>query len=316
VTSTPRAGDGADARSSDGTCLYVVGMHRSGTSAVTEVLIGLGLAGPGPDDRIPASSWNRRGNWESRRLTNFDERLLRHLGGTWSGPPDLPTAWELAPSLDDWRIEAQALFDTAFSARTAVWKDPRVCLLLPFWRTVIDPPNAAVLVVREPLEVAASLRSRDGMTTTHGFALWERYLRCACAALDGIPTLVTDYAAVLEDPTTWFVDLVQFLRDVDVAVDASDPQGALGTLDTGMRHQRADAGPGPGLPSNSPSVMEALRARTGAHHPWRPPMLGPEPAWVEDVLAMRRDCDAVIRLHRSVTASRPYRLGSWLRRRR
>jgi hypothetical protein len=92
------------------------------------------------------------------------------------------------------------------------WKDPRNCITLPFWRTVAGPPVAAVFVYRDPVEVAGSLHVREGIGVTYGLALWDRYVRSACANLVGLPTMVADYARMLDEPAAWIRELEDFLR--------------------------------------------------------------------------------------------------------
>jgi len=84
---------------------------------------------------------------------------------------------------------------------------PELCLLLPYWRRFLPGPHAAVLIWRSPLEVAGSLRRRDGMQLADGVALWEHYNRSALSNLAGIDTYVCSYGSVLADPhgalTAW-----------------------------------------------------------------------------------------------------------------
>ena len=58
--------------------VLVLGMHRSGTSALTRVLNLLGLDA-GRDVLIGASASNPTGHWEVERLTSFNDRLLDDL---------------------------------------------------------------------------------------------------------------------------------------------------------------------------------------------------------------------------------------------
>jgi hypothetical protein len=78
------------------------------------------------------------------------------------------------------------------------WKDPRASLVLPFWRELVDV-TASIVVVRDPVEVAASLTVRNGFTPEHGAYLWLRYV---LGALDGpaVAPLVVAYRDCLEDP--------------------------------------------------------------------------------------------------------------------
>jgi len=299
-------------RASGDTCVYVVGMHRSGTSATTEVLARLGLTVPAADDLIPATGSNQQGHWESRRLVGHSERVLGRLGAAWSSPPELAPAWERDPGLDDLRTLAADLVPATFAAPPMAWKDPRLCVLLPFWRSVVPWPEAALLVTRSPAEVARSLTRRNGFPPILGLALWERYMRAACANLQGIPTLVVDYQRMLDDPGGFGDALVAFLGDAGVTVPASGVDRVAGALDRGLQHQRIAEAPA-GLPDSASKVTDALEELDGAHHPWRTPALGPEPAWVAEVLAMRRDYDVLARAHKWATTSRAYRLARWAR---
>ena len=79
-----------------GPWLTVLGMHRSGTSAVAGALANLGLEGPGADDRMDWPESNPE-HWESLSLTVFDDKLLDALGGSWDAPPELPVNWGATP---------------------------------------------------------------------------------------------------------------------------------------------------------------------------------------------------------------------------
>src|ERR1700722_14478144 len=67
--------------------VLVVGMHRSGTSAVAGVRHRLGLDTGDPADALPGDWSNPDGHWESRRLLAFNERLLSAMGAKWDGVP-------------------------------------------------------------------------------------------------------------------------------------------------------------------------------------------------------------------------------------
>lgn len=59
--------------------LFVLGMHRSGTSAVTRVcaLLGAQL----PETLMGATESNPRGHWESDSIVNFNNQILEGGGG-------------------------------------------------------------------------------------------------------------------------------------------------------------------------------------------------------------------------------------------
>ena len=105
-------------------CVFVIGMHRSGTSATAEALGRLGLALPSSEELVPATRTNERGHFESKTLVRLNERLLTAVGGTWSAPPALPPQWEQAGSLDALRREARASFAAGLPAATGGLEGP------------------------------------------------------------------------------------------------------------------------------------------------------------------------------------------------
>ena len=71
--------------------LLVVGMHRSGTSAITGALGALGFNTPHSRDRAGFKPESNSEHWESLSLSGYNEHLLAELGGSWDAPPDLPS---------------------------------------------------------------------------------------------------------------------------------------------------------------------------------------------------------------------------------
>lgn len=154
---------------------YVVGMHRSGTSATTRVLNLLGLSVGPEEDLLPASPNNPRGFWEQTQVMAFNDRLLGALGGRWDQPPPTPDGWHLTAAADDWAAEARALLQgLRMTSQSAVVKDPRFALTLPLWERA-EPAARVVLAVRDPRAVSQSLARRNSMDPSLAAALWLRY---------------------------------------------------------------------------------------------------------------------------------------------
>lgn len=183
------------------TGIVVLGMHRSGTSAVSEILARLGGAFCAPDERLFGTEHGTpTAYWESRSLVMFNESLLRAFGGDWTVPPELPAGWPAVAVAAEMAPSALELFTRLHPAPDWVWKDPRLCLTLPFWlRWVLCSPRA-VLVVRDPAQVAASLNRRDSIDPRHADLLWRHYLASAVRACQDVPTLVISYARLCRDP--------------------------------------------------------------------------------------------------------------------
>jgi hypothetical protein len=157
--------------------IIVLGMHRSGTSLAAELVYRWGAYGS-EEDLIQPSKWNPRGYWEYAPLVRFNDRLLHAVGSKWNVPPAEDSALLLSrlARRGSYRQEGLRLLDCMRSAgRTWFWKDPRLSILLPFWRHVWGKV-AYVVVVRDPIDIALSLQARDHLPVFASLLLWQRYM--------------------------------------------------------------------------------------------------------------------------------------------
>ncbi len=293
-------------------CVAVVGMHRSGTSATAGLLIGFGLAGPRAGDLVPGDSSNERGHWESHEVQLCNAHLLAARGATTYAPPQVIENWEDIPGYDSARAEARQWFSATYSGRPLVIKDPRLCLTMPFWRSVIPAPMGAVLVLRDPMDVARSLQTRDDVPVLLGLAMWDRYIRSASAGLRGLPTLVVEYDSMLADPKGSSRSVAAFLGQLGIRAAAEKSVDAAERLDPRLRHQGQRRDEYDELVAHQRAVLSTLVGHLGAHEAWQPPELPEPPAWVDDVLRLRRDYAGAARELHWVKASRAYRMVSSL----
>jgi hypothetical protein len=252
------------------------------------LLIGLGLDGPNPDDLVPASESNEQGHWESETVHLCNVHVLAARGGTTYAPPELTSGWESDPSFRTLQAEAAAWFAATSRGRPVVLKDPRMCITLPLWKRAI-PSLAAVLVLRDPLQVACSLQARDNLPILLGLALWDRYIRSAAQGLEGLPVLVVEYNALLADPLKWSDVVSAFLADVGVRVDVTKKSSAPQLLDSRLRHQQGERTDYGTLVDAEREIMAVLLQGERSHSPWEPPPLPVAPSWVDDVLQLRRE---------------------------
>jgi hypothetical protein len=274
-----------------GVGVYVLGMHRSGTSAAARLVNLLGVPTCVDEDLAVPTVDNPRGYWESASLTAFNDRLLATLGCDWSCPAPLEAGWVADSVLDELRAEAADLFAQVFPPDQWVWKDPRNCVALPFWAHLLDVRPVVVLVHRNPLEIAASLAARDGLGRAYSLALWERYLRLALASISGLPTLVTGYAELLAEPLAWCMRVREFLTEAGIATRPPPEPDALAFIDDGLRHARFTAEELFGDPACSEqqrALFLALEQLSGPHATLSAPTLPPETQSTEALLAERR----------------------------
>ena len=278
--------------------VVVVGMHRSGTSAMAGALAELGLALPDETDLITAGPANERGYWELRRFVTFNDRVLEYLNGNWFMPPSPAPGWELSrdPDMVELRSGARDFILREFRERHMVLKDPRLCITLPFWRQVFDHQPVAVLALRDPLDVARSLRTRNNFPLSLGLALWRRYVQQSIRSVEGLPVFVAKYEEFLADPRTQINALNEFLaaHGVTAAGSTAGVERAVETFEPELRHH----GSGPTSPrsgSTSSLAIEQdeflalLRPDSTSQERWAIPAVPEEPSWVCDMLELVAD---------------------------
>ena len=187
--------------------VVVAGMHRSGTSVLTQVLVSLGC--DAPKTLMAADEHNASGYWESTRIQELNDALLESAGSSWDDWEPLNPDWLASAAAAEFGERAQALLQDEYGAsRLFALKDPRICRLLPFWCDAIRQfgaePRIAV-VLRNPLEVAASLAERDAIPAPIGMLLWLRHVldaeaesRRASRVFASYDDLLANWEAVVE----------------------------------------------------------------------------------------------------------------------
>lgn len=181
--------------------VLVVGMHRSGTSAVTRMLNLLGCTAPATP--LPDTAGNPTGHWESQPIVDLNDRVMAAFDLSWFDWAGLPPDWPAGALWQTFAAEARGLLDQEFGAAPLfVLKDPRLCQLLPGWRALLADGGTATRVVmplRHPTEVARSLAARDGMDRSAAYLLWLRYTLEAERASRGLPRIILPYDHLLAD---------------------------------------------------------------------------------------------------------------------
>jgi len=185
--------------------VFVLGMHRSGTSAVTRVLnlLGVDLS----RQLMAPSPFNERGYWEHMEIVQVHDQLLASLGSHWDDIRPLPEEWSKTPAALKFAQGLRAIVERDFAA-SSLWglKDPRLCRLVPLWLPLLRAMNVAphfVLVLRDPREVAASIGKRDGKIQAASALLWLRHTLEAERATRGFPRVIVHYNDLMEKPGAW-----------------------------------------------------------------------------------------------------------------
>jgi hypothetical protein len=217
-------------------------MHRSGTSALTALLDGMGFSAGG--EFHPHDAFNPRGLWEDRELHAVDEEVLAECGRVWWDPLDLDLGALSGPSRDRYLGRFREVVARLERQESWVIKDPRLCLLLPLWREALQRP-LCVLVHRHPAAVARSLAARDGIPLAAGVALWEAYTRAALDASRGLPRLLLACEELFADPAAVSARLKISFELLGLAAreggEALEPAAAAALVDRSLDHHGGSA---------------------------------------------------------------------------
>jgi hypothetical protein len=181
--------------------ILVLGMHRSGTSAVGGVLNALGagapktLMGPHPE--------NPRGFFESVALAEAHDALLISAGSCWRDWRPFDPKWIGSDIAEQHRRKIKAFLMDEFGDAPLIFvKDPRICRFVPFTLSVLAELNISPVVIvplRNPLEVAYSLRRNRDLALSKSLLLWLRHVLDAEYHSRQLPRYFLSYEKFLTD---------------------------------------------------------------------------------------------------------------------
>jgi len=201
---------------------------------IANILHECGLDLGSAEDLLPGNTGNPEGYWESRSFLRLNDAILKALGGSWDQPSPDSLGWENGPAIDRFRSQARKLARRFRGREPWGWKDPRNCLTLPLWRSVV--PDLKVLIcVRNPLAVAESLRARDGVPFADTFDLWLTYNRRVLATAPPGERLVTHCESYFHDARA---ELRRVLARLDMRTTEERLEHARTRINSSLVHHR------------------------------------------------------------------------------
>jgi hypothetical protein len=233
-----RTATGPNGDASRPVLLFVMGMHRSGTAALTRAISLCG--GALPPGLAGANSGNPLGYWEPRKAIYINEAILHRHRSNWADPTlRLEDDGEFDAEENDACVaEIGAFLDTLPAARLVVIKDPRITILSGMWldaARAVGFDTRAVIAVRHPQEVIASLGRRDGASPELSSALWLKYSLLAERNTRGMPRVVVEYANLLDD---WRRQMTRISEVLAVDLNTRDEPAIDEFLKQDLRRQR------------------------------------------------------------------------------
>lgn len=218
----------------------VVGMHRSGTSAVARGLAALSVQLG--DNFFEVQPDNPTGYWEDKTIVELSQRVLEELHITWDDTTLIARERFHHHRIRLLKLKAVRYFNDTF-ASVPLWgfKDPRTIRLLPFWLGALHDAgvsDAYVVAIRHPRSVAASLYQRQEIPLEKAQLLWLLHNVPYLHELHDKPFVVVDYDRVAQHP---HAELARIAQRLELPLPEGDPPNGIDRfatefLDPGLRH--------------------------------------------------------------------------------
>ena len=195
------------------TIVCIAGMYHSGNRMVAKLLNICGLEIQGGDVAFPFEF----GDFEYKEnygVVEINDSIFEKLDGTWQKPFDydvLLRELNNADSLNQQIQQAQSLVSKLNNVPFWGWSDPRNSLTFPFWQRLI-PDLKIIICLRNPLDVAQSIRRGGHLSEREGIGLWHIYNQYLFSNLVPGNCLITHYDAYFFDPELELKRLLDFIE--------------------------------------------------------------------------------------------------------
>jgi hypothetical protein len=270
--------------------IFVLGMGRSGTSALARILSLCGCALPAalkqPNEANPSGFWEPL---DALRLN--DEFLLRHQATYFD--PTLRLQGELSfprAEVEHYIAQITAFLSGCPSDSPLVIKDPRITALFDFWLQAASRAGfcAKVIVpIRHPQEVAASLAARVGAPLELWHALWLKYNLLAEVCSRPLPRVFVEYSRLLGD---WRRQVARVSSSLNVTLATDDNAAAVDAFLNRDLHRQRSSGAIPNV-FGYPWVADTYTILTEAARDLPLEMRG-----LDEILAAYRACERAFRV--------------------
>jgi hypothetical protein len=269
--------------------IFVFGMHRTGSSALARVLALCGASLP--ESILGPEAGNPTGLWEPAQAVKLNDDFLFQHGATWFDPT-LRLQSEIV--FEEQEREAyvdriRMFLEASTSKPLLVIKEPRITTLSDFWFEAASRAGLtvkAVISVRHPSEVSASLAVRDRASFELSNALWLKYNLLAERRSRGLPRVFVEYPNLLND---WRHEVARISEALSVDLSNSDGPRIDEFLRKELHRQRSKGEPAEAF--SEPWVGQVYAAFSAAAR--NEPV---DPRLMDEIFSAYRACERVFRI--------------------
>jgi len=179
-----------------------LGMHRSGTSAITRAMETVG-AELGGNLNPPAAEINEKGFFEDLDIHAINVEVMKAANAEWHSLEHVDISRIESSELTALRTRAIEILREKCQKKIFALKDPRISRLLPFWQPVFDAIKirvAYIIAIRNPISVSRSLGKRDQFPDEKSYLLWLAHIVPALQRTRGSLRAIVEYDKLLDDP--------------------------------------------------------------------------------------------------------------------
>lgn len=230
--------------------IIVLGVDRSGTSMLTDVISRWGCYAGDPRLLAAPNPFNPQGFWEYKPVQQFMFELFDTTGVGWWNQDFRPALLELGRSSTHRQGAERLMAEMTAAAEGApwIWKEPYFSISLPFWKQIWGNP-VYVIIVRNPYRSALSYETFLIPADLHGkfrtialFLLrWQFFMRCLLEDTAGANPLYLCYEELVSSPLEQCQRISAYLdRELGVTeVDEDKPRRMAERIDPKLWRQRS-----------------------------------------------------------------------------
>lgn len=249
--------------------IFVLGMGRSGTSALTRVLSLCGATLP--VGMMGADEGNQRGYWEPRESLLLNRAILERHGSAWWDPSlrVLEEGEFSAKEKASCMVDIQSYVNKLPAAPVVVIKDLQINVLADMWFEAARKAGfdiAVVIAVRHPQEVVPSMGRLAGASPELVSALWLKGNLVSERQTRGLPRVFVEYTNLLDD---WRREMKRISTALGIDLVAEDEAAVDEFLSPDLRRNRdCDGPPTDRFGTDWMSVVYRAMHAAAADEPW------------------------------------------------
>ena len=202
--------------------IVVLGMHRSGTSAITR---GLQVMGVNLGDNMlpPVAGDNAKGYWEDIDINALNIEMLHAIDSEWFHLSAIDSIDVEILRKKGFFLRAIDILRKKIDTHSSFgFKDPRVAKLLPFWSEVFNHCQfevSYVIALRNPLSVVKSLTKRGDLESTQGYLLWLEHVISSLKGSAKHNRIIVDYDHLMQSPD---IEVTRVAKCIDLEINSTE----------------------------------------------------------------------------------------------